>query len=59
MPSDVREQAFDAFFTTKHRGTGLGLPIAKRIVDAHGGTIGIDTPEDGGTTIWLTLPAAG
>ena len=56
MPADVRERAFDAFFTTKHRGTGLGLPIAKRVVDAHGGTIHIDVPPEGGTTISVDLP---
>ena len=56
MPEDVREKAFDAFFTTKHRGTGLGLPIAKRVVEAHGGTIHIDVPPSGGTTISVALP---
>ena len=56
MPADVREKAFDAFFTTKHRGTGLGLPIAKRVVEAHGGTIHIDVPPEGGTTISVDLP---
>ena len=56
MPDEVREKAFDAFFTTKHRGTGLGLPIAKRVVDAHGGTIQIDVPPSGGTTISVELP---
>ena len=56
MPEEVREKAFDAFFTTKHRGTGLGLPIAKRVVDAHGGTIQIDVPPAGGTTISVELP---
>jgi two-component system sensor kinase FixL len=56
MPADVRARAFDAFFTTKHRGTGLGLPIAKRIVDAHGGAIDIDVPSEGGTTISVELP---
>ncbi len=58
MPPDVREQAFTAFFTTKHRGTGLGLPIAKRIIDAHLGSITIETPAEGGTAVSLTLPAA-
>ncbi len=58
MPLDVRAQAFDAFFTTKHRGTGLGLPIAKRVVDAHGGDIAIETPESGGTVVSLRFPAA-
>ena len=56
MPDEVREKAFDAFFTTKHRGTGLGLPIAKRVIDAHGGAIHIDVPPGGGTTISVDLP---
>lgn len=58
MPAEVREKAFEAFFTTKHRGTGLGLPTARRFVEAHGGDIQIDTPPEGGTTIVLTLPTA-
>jgi PAS domain S-box-containing protein len=57
MPPEVRDKAFDAFFTTKHRGTGLGLPIAKRVIDAHGGSIQIDVPPAGGTTISVELPA--
>jgi two-component system, LuxR family, sensor kinase FixL len=56
MAEDVRERAFDAFFTTKHRGTGLGLPIARRVVEAHEGTIQIDVPPEGGTTISVELP---
>jgi two-component system, LuxR family, sensor kinase FixL len=56
MPADVRDKAFDAFFTTKHRGTGLGLPIARRVVEAHGGTMQIDIPAEGGTTISVDLP---
>jgi two-component system sensor kinase FixL len=56
MPEEIREKAFEAFFTTKHRGTGLGLPIAKRVVEAHGGTIHIDVPPEGGTTISVDLP---
>jgi PAS domain S-box-containing protein len=56
MPQGVREKAFDAFFTTKHRGTGLGLPIAKRVVEAHGGSIAIEAPASGGTTISIELP---
>jgi two-component system CheB/CheR fusion protein len=57
MPPDVREKAFDAFFTTKHRGTGLGLPTARRIVEAHGGHIEIDIPPHGGTVVTIALPA--
>ena len=58
MPEEVRAKAFEAFFTTKHRGTGLGLPIARRVVEAHGGTIQIDLPDAGGTRISVALPAA-
>jgi two-component system, LuxR family, sensor kinase FixL len=56
MADEVREKAFDAFFTTKHRGTGLGLPIAKRVIDAHAGAIHIDVRPEGGTTISVDLP---
>jgi two-component system sensor kinase FixL len=58
IPSDVRERIFTPFFTTKARGTGLGLPTAKRIVEAHGGTIAIMCPPDGGTTVVVQLPHA-
>ena len=57
MLPDVRKKVFEPFFTTKHRGTGLGLPIARRIVEAHGGTLEIDQPEAGGTTVLISLPA--
>ena len=59
MPEETRAKAFDAFFTTKHRGTGLGLPIAKRVVEAHGGEIHIDVLPGGGTTISVDLPLPG
>lgn len=39
MSEDQRKQVFDAFFTTKTKGTGLGMPISRRIIEAHGGTI--------------------
>jgi PAS domain S-box-containing protein len=56
MPPDVRAKAFEAFFTTKHRGTGLGLPIARRVVEAHGGAIDINAAEGGGTVVSIQLP---
>jgi PAS domain S-box-containing protein len=56
MSTEVREKAFDAFFTTKHRGTGLGLPIARRIVEVHGGHMHLDTPPGGGTVVSIYLP---
>jgi len=58
IPSHVREQIFTPFFTTKARGTGLGLPTAKRIIEAHSGSIAIDCPPGGGTTVTIELPAA-
>jgi two-component system sensor kinase FixL len=51
IPPDVREKLFTPFFTTKSRGTGLGLSTAKRFVEAQGGSIAIDCPASGGTTV--------
>ena len=56
IPADIREKIFTPFFTTKIRGTGLGLPTAKRLVEAQGGTIAIDCPPTGGTTVIVQLP---
>ena len=56
MPQEVREKAFDAFFTTKHRGRDWDSPIARRVVEAHGGTIQIEVPPTGGTAITVDLP---
>ena len=58
IPADVRDRIFTPFFTTKARGTGLGLPTAKRLVEAHRGTIRIVCPPDGGTTVLVQLPLA-
>jgi len=57
MPPDVKAKVFEPFFTTRSRGTGLGLPIARRVVEAHGGTIAVDTPASGGTVVSMSLPA--
>ena len=46
------------FFTTKSRGSGLGLPTAKRFVDAHRGRIGIECPPGAGTIVTSELPCA-
>jgi two-component system sensor kinase FixL len=56
IPPDLREKIFMPFFTTKSRGSGLGLPTAKRLVEAHNGQIVIDCPPAGGTAITLSLP---
>jgi PAS domain S-box-containing protein len=55
---EVKGRMFDAFFTTKHRGTGLGLPTARRLVELNGGEIAAESEPDGGTSLILTFPAA-
>jgi len=58
IPRDIRDKIFVPFFTTKSRGTGLGLPTAKRFVEANHGRISIESPASGGTTVVVDLPAA-
>ena len=57
IPPEIREKIFTPFFTTKSRGTGLGLPTAKRLIEAHRGTIDVQCPVGGGTTVIVQLPA--
>ncbi len=49
-------QIFDPYFTTRRGGTGLGLPIAKNIVEGLGGTIGVESTPGTGTTIVIEFP---
>jgi PAS domain S-box-containing protein len=56
IPMEVREKIFTPFFTTKSRGSGLGLPTVKQLVDAHSGQVTIDCPAGGGTTVVVSLP---
>jgi two-component system sensor kinase FixL len=56
IPPEVRDRLFTPFFTTKARGTGLGLSTAKRLVEAHGGTLTIESPATGGTIAAIRLP---
>ncbi|MBI3401714.1 MAG: PAS domain S-box protein [Acidobacteria bacterium] len=56
IPVDIRQKIFTPFFTTKSRGSGLGLPTAKRFVEAHHGLIAVDCPPSGGTTVTVQLP---
>ena len=56
IPAEIRDRVFAPFFTTKSRGTGLGLPTAKRLIDAHDGSISVACPVEGGTIVTVELP---
>lgn len=56
-PADA-ERLFNAFFTTKANGMGIGLSICKSIVEAHGGRIWVEPAEAGGSAFRFTLPVA-
>ncbi len=52
------ELIFDSFFTTKATGMGMGLPICRTILEAHGGTIVAENRSEGGARLVVTLPIA-
>jgi signal transduction histidine kinase len=56
IPPEVEKRLFDPFFSTKETGTGLGLPIAARIVEKHGGMLQYQTRPGYGTTFGVVLP---
>lgn len=53
---EIKTLAFEPYVTTKPRGTGLGLPIVKKIVDEHNGTIQIENVQPHGAKVTITLP---
>jgi len=53
---EAEKRLFDPFFTTKDFGTGLGLPIAARIVEKHGGALQYQAQSETGTTFGIILP---
>jgi len=59
ISAENRARVFDLFYTTKERGTGLGLPLTHQIVVAHGGSIRCEAAPEGGTVFELWLPTAG
>ncbi len=56
IPTEDRVRVFEALFTTKAKGSGLGLALCRRIMEAHGGTIEIESPSEGASFL-LTFPA--
>ncbi len=61
IPDSYKAYVFERFKQVeseaqKHKGTGLGLPIAKQVVEAHEGQIGVRDNEGGGTVFWFTVP---
>jgi PAS domain S-box-containing protein len=56
LPSEKTDQIFDAFFTTKANGTGMGLAITRRIIEAHGGRLIATANHGRGATFQFTLP---
>lgn len=58
MDEATARRAFEAFYTRKARGTGLGLPICRKIVESHGGSIVIESVVGEGTRVIVRLPQA-
>jgi PAS domain S-box-containing protein len=58
LPKDRPDKVFDHFFSTKEDGTGMGLTIARSIVEAHAGALGTESAEGGGARFFFRIPAA-
>ncbi len=58
IPSDNLENIFEPFFTTKSHGTGLGLPIARTIIESYGGKLRAENRVGGGAAFSFILPFA-
>ncbi len=56
IPDEMRDKVFDAYYTTRSGGTGLGLPTCRRIIEEHGGHIELDSEPGKGTRFLIALP---
>ena len=58
MPPDVVAKAFKPFYSTRKGGSGLGLPTARKVVEAHGGRIEVQSEVGRGTKFSIKLPVS-
>jgi signal transduction histidine kinase len=58
IPPDVLDKIFAPFFTTKARGTGLGLAVVRKVIDRHKGRVDVESQVGIGTTFKIFLPIA-
>jgi len=56
MPEEVMRQALLPFYSTKQSGTGIGLPLCREIIEAHGGSLRIQSRTGGGIAVSFWLP---
>jgi signal transduction histidine kinase len=56
IPAEALDRVFEAFYSTREGGTGLGLPIARRIAHAHGGQLRVHSVAEAGTEVEIILP---
>jgi signal transduction histidine kinase len=58
IPAAIRDHLFEAFWTTKEDGMGIGLSISRTLVEANGGQISAEPGEEGGASFRFTVPIA-
>jgi signal transduction histidine kinase len=56
IPEEIRKKIFNLYFTTKAKGTGIGLSIVQQIVDQHGGMLSVESELGKGTTFSIIMP---